>query len=315
MIEDPLSQSIRRQRAVLAEMFELAFQSLATTCAEVWGSRIKLNEIFTVTLQTIPNCKFLYAMNPNAVQISDGISSDGPFTADFGRDRSQRPYIREVGPGTSFFLSQAYISLREKRPFLTAIQVVTGGSGAVLGYIGADFDLRDLPFTRDVYEEPRYWRQIKGDPSIRGAVFHQTRFESELDYQIDTVIGVAEALMVNHGCYHLKFHFSSSRAVLWLKDDPYRYRLLDIQALIDPGTCLAYPTRPYSSEALIPADRIRSILDGFKELRFQDEILYLRSGALNIINGIVDLTFSCDGSHYVPFDEFLNHESAFWLSA
>ena len=97
-------------------------------------------------------------MNPKAVQISDNISSDGPITADFGRDRSQRPYIREVGLGTSFFLSQAYISLRAKRPSLTAIQMVTDGDGAVLGYIGADFDLRDLPLTRDLYEEPRHWR-------------------------------------------------------------------------------------------------------------------------------------------------------------
>ena len=65
---------------------------------------------------------------------------------------------------------------------------------------------------------------------------------------------------------------------------------------------------------MIPADRIRPVLEGFKELRFQDETLYLRSGALNIFNGIVSLTFSCDGSHYIPFDEFLNRDSAFWLS-
>ena len=315
MTEDPLSQSIRRQRAILAEMLKTAFKSLATTCAEVWGSRDKLNEILSVTLKTMPNCKFLYAMNPKAVQISDNISSHGPIPADFGRDRSQRPYIREVGPGTSFFLSQAYISLRAKRPSLTAIQVVTDGNGAVLGYIGADCDLRDLPLTRDLYEEPRHWRQIRGDPSIRGAVFHQTRFESDMDRQIDTVNGVAEALLVDHGGFHLKLHFSSSRAVLWLMDDPYRYRLLGIQALIDPDTCLAYPKVPYSTDAMISADRIRPVLEGFKELRFQDETLYLRSGTLNIFNGIVGLTFSCDGSHYIPFDEFLSRDSAFWLSA
>ena len=51
MTEDSLSQSIRRQRAILAEMFKTAFQSLATTCAVVWGSRDKLNEILSVTLQ------------------------------------------------------------------------------------------------------------------------------------------------------------------------------------------------------------------------------------------------------------------------
>jgi hypothetical protein len=66
---------------------------------------------------------------------------------------------------------------------------------------------------------------------------------------------------------------------------------------------------------MITADRIRPVLEGFKELRFLDEMLYLRSGTLNIFNGIVGLTFSCDGSHYIPFDEFLNRDSSFWLGA
>ena len=100
MAEDSLSQSIRQQRLILAEMFKTAFQRLAATCAQVWGSRDKLNEVLSVAQKTMPNCKYLYAMNPKAVQISDNISSDGPIAADFGRDRSQRPYISEVGPGT-----------------------------------------------------------------------------------------------------------------------------------------------------------------------------------------------------------------------
>jgi hypothetical protein len=31
-----------------------------------------------------------------------------------------------------------------------------------------------------------------------------------------------------------------------------------------------------------------------------DENIDLRSGSLNIYNGIVGLNFSCDGSHYMP---------------
>ena len=47
------------------------------------------------------------------------------------------------------------------------------------------------------------------------------------------------------------------------------------------------------------------ILEGFRELRLKDPQIYLRSGSLNVINGIVGLNFSCDGSHYINFDEFL----------
>ena len=44
-----------------------------------------------------------------------------------------------------------------------------------------------------------------------------------------------------------------------------------------------------------------------------DETIYLRSGMLNIFNGLIGLTFSCDGSHYMPWDEFLDKNLGFWL--
>ncbi|MDH3527334.1 MAG: hypothetical protein OEN52_10570 [Gammaproteobacteria bacterium] len=39
----------------------------------------------------------------------------------------------------------------------------------------------------------------------------------------------------------------------------------------------------------------------FKVLRRSDKAVYLRSGSLNIINGIVGLNFSCDGSYYLHY--------------
>jgi len=43
-------------------------------------------------------------------------------------------------------------------------------------------------------------------------------------------------------------------------------------------------------------------------------VIYLRSGSLNIFNGMISLNFSCDGSHYLPFREFLEEDSPFWQS-
>jgi hypothetical protein len=40
-----------------------------------------------------------------------------------------------------------------------------------------------------------------------------------------------------------------------------------------------------------------------------DETIYLRSGMLNVFNGMVGLTFLWDGSHYMPWDEFLDDGS------
>jgi len=68
-------------------------------------------------------------------------------------------------------------------------------------------------------------------------------------------------------------------------------------------------------DALVKAEQIAPVLRGLRELRFMDEMLYLRTGTLNIFNGVVGLTFSCDGSHYVPVDEFLAKGHDFWVSA
>ena len=55
------------------------------------------------------------------------------------------------------------------------------------------------------------------------------------------------------------------------------------------------------------------VFQQLKALRFADETIYLRSGSINIMNGMVGLTFSCDGSHYMPVEEFLDKDLSFWL--
>jgi len=312
--KENLQESIAHQREALSGMLREPMQQLAANCSREWGDRNRLNELLGEALKNLPYCKHLYALDTHALQISDNVSHEG-LQEGFGRDRSNRPYLGEIPPGDALQLSDAYISLRERRPSLTALQIVRDATGNTLGYIGAYFGLRDLPLTRKLYEEPRYWRQIKGDPSIRGTVFHQTRSDSEMDRHIDTVMGVVAELMLYHGIFHVMLHFSSSRAVIWVMEDPYRYRLLDIKELIDPDICLAYPRSPYSKDALIPAEKIRAVFDSFRALRLMDEMFYLRSATLNIFNGIVGLTFSCDGSHYIPYDEFLEMNHEFWIGA
>jgi hypothetical protein len=311
--KETLQESIAQQRRELLEMMQEPLQQLAALCQPVWAERAELDLVLSAGLKTLPYGRSLYALDTSGIQISSNVSAEGLMPASFGRDRSKRPYMSEVLPVTGALLSEAYISLFGRRPSLTAVQIVRDLSGTVLGFIGTDFDLRDLPLTHKLYDEPVFWQQLKGDPSIRNTVFHQNRVESVMDQQIETVLGVVEELMVYHGVYHVILHFSSSRAVLWVLEDPYRYRLLDIDALVDPDICLAFPKTPYPAEVLVPRERIRAVLDSFRDLRLMDEMFYLRSGTLNLFNGIVGLTFSCDGSHYIPHDEFLSAGYDFWV--
>ena len=143
----------------------------------------------------------------------------------------------------------------------------------------------------------------------------QERVESLMDGRIDEVLDLLRELIVVHGVFHGKLHFSSSRAILWLTDGPDRFRLLDFEDLTDPGVCLTYSSRPYPAAAVIPAEQVGEVLQTFRALRFMDETIYLRFGSLNIFNGIVGLNFSCDGSHYMPWQELLHKRLDFWIGS
>jgi hypothetical protein len=134
-----------------------------------------------------------------------------------------------------------------------------------------------------------------------------------MDERIDVVLDLLAELITVNGIFHAKLHFSSSRATLWTVDDPYRFRIHGIDELGNPDLCMAYPRRDYPEDAEIPQDAVPRILRCFRDLRFMDETIYLRSGMLNIFNGLIGLTFSCDGSHYMPWQEFLDKSLGFWL--
>ena len=210
-------------------------------------------------------------------------------------------------------LSSVYLSKYTFEFCLTALQAVSRDN-QLLGFIAADFAINDLLRNDKLaaIQEVK-WKQFRGDPSVRGTVFMQTRAHSLFDEHIDDAIGRIDMLMREHGVFHCKIHFSSGRCSFWLYDDPYNYRLHGVEEIIDPELCLAYPVRSYPGKAKTPAADIIRVLETFKALRFADETIYLRSGSLNIMNGMIGLTFSCDGSHYMSVDEFLVHDIGFWL--
>jgi len=305
-------ESIYLQREELARKLHDPLANLAIQCTSAWGDREKLDAILAEGFASIPHCAFLYCVGTDGIQICDNISLTSVESEDFGRDRSHRPYMKEAVPAWGFLLSDAYISLKNRRPSLTALQVVRANS-RTLGYLGADFDLRDLPATAELYDEPGYWRQVKGDPAIRGAVFQQCRVESRMDRHMDRALSILEELLTQRGVFQCQIHFSSSQATIWTVDDPFRYRILDHEALNDPDICLVFPSRPYPSDAVIPQVDIKQILGIMQSLRISDPNIYLRTASINIFNGMVSLTFSCDGSHYMPYVEFLMKDTSFWF--
>ncbi len=308
-----LQDSIRKQRDILTQLLSNSMHNLAGRCAEIIDVRVSLETLLTNALPNFSYCKHLYVLNADGVQITNNITQTGADADHFGRNRIDRPYMDGIIGITDFKLSEAYISRNKKRPSITAIQVIRNTDGQRVGFLGADFDLRELPQTTASYKEPDTWRQVKGDPSIRSGVFLQRRVDSLMDRNLDEVFSIMNELITEHGIFHGKFHFSSNRATIWQYDDPYVYRLLNIDDLTDPDICLAYPRCPYPERAIVPAEKVMPVFEMFGKLRFADENVYLRAGSLNIINGMVGLNFSCDGSHYMPYREFLEKSTDFWF--
>lgn len=148
------------------------------------------------------------------------------------------------------------------------------------------------------------WLQIKGDPSVRRFVFEQTRQASLFDERIDALMARVETLLNRHGVFHAKIHFSSNQLTCWLYQDPYRYRVFVGEEVFTPDFFDQFGAPVTIDNPAIPPEGVAPILAQFKRLRMTDKTIYLRNASINRINGLIGMTFSCDGSHYIPYQEF-----------
>ena len=313
---DWLERSIIEQHSFIENLLLGAMRQLSEICADNWTDIDKLNRLLKNYLsnKTDHRCRLLYAIDNEGMQHSGNITGTSIDEAVIGQDLSHRPYLKNLSLDDTgrLVLSDVYIDKQSHKPCITALHVITQ-KDKTIGFIAADFSVKDLPLKMVSDAKPYGWRQIKGDPSIRGTLFQQTRSYSVMDKHLGEVLDVIESLITDQGVFHAKLHFSSSRATLWHYNNPYHYRLHVLDEIINPKVCLAYEKTSYPEHAVTDIKMVRHILNTFKLLREADETIYLRAASLNIMNGLVGLNFSCDGSHYMPADEFLDKDIRFWF--
>ncbi len=311
----PLEESIRKERAALSAFLLKVIAPIAHICSEHWDNTDQLDKFLQAAIAHSNNSKLLYAVSCEGKQLSSNVSRKSIDPDKRGQDLAVRPYMQEINAETGFFmLSPVYVDHNDRRLCITAIHKVQDGEGRVLGCVAADYDLDQLP-SDSINEKisfPGQWRQIKGDPAIRKNLFQQQRVNSAIDEHLEEVHDIINDLICHRGVFHAKLHYSSSRATLWLYHDPHRYRLHVLEEITDPSVALAYRQSPYPKDAIVAQATIIQVLDRFRQLRDADSTIYLRSASLNIINGMVGLTFSCDGSHYMSAGEFLLKDDSFW---
>ncbi|MEJ2591300.1 MAG: hypothetical protein P8178_07860 [Candidatus Thiodiazotropha sp.] len=307
-----LQQIILNKKDALAAAIGEPLCRLAERCASVWHDADRLDAVLLERIGDITDCEFLYAWDLDGREISSLVQPGTTDPAWRGRDLSKRPYLKNNLPFKGIMLSSVYHSQFTDRECVTALQAVRQGD-ELKGFIAADFSLGKLVRDDRLSAGKQRWQQFKGDPAVRGTLFMQQRIPSRLDEHIDSVHETIHALMAEHGIFHCKIHYSSGRCSFWLMENPYSYRIHGVEEIIDPDIALAYPLHDYPAQAKVTPEEIHAVLEEFKALRFADETIYLRSASINIMNGLLGLTFSCDGSHYMPVAEFLEKNLGFWI--
>lgn len=152
---------------------------------------------------------------------------------------------------------------------------------------------------------PERWLQIKGDPSVREFLFQQHRIESLFDINIDRVHDIVHTLLTRKGVFHTKVHYSSSQLTCWFASDPFCYEKFVREEVLDPGFLDRFADGDYAGRtSVIDGDDIHRIYKEFRRLRLTDETIYLRNGSVNLINGMINMSFSCDGTHYIDHKTF-----------
>ena len=307
-----LKQVIAAKKTALARAIESPLSHLAEGIAPYWSDVDKLDLALTTQKNSVPYCHLLYALDVNGKQVSSNINNESVDSSLREQDLSERPFFSTALPYKGMLLSRAYVSDHSLRSCITAIHAVTEDEN-LLGFLAADFDINVLPLDGSAANPSNQWQQFRGDPAVRRTLFMQERVPSLMDQHLNVVNILVDNLMTTHGVFHCKLHYASGRCSLWLYDDPYHYRIHRVEEIIDPELCLAYPLCDYPKQAIVKPAQILVVLEQLKELRFADETIYLRSASLNIMNGMVGLTFSCDGSHYISVEEFLSKEKRFWF--
>lgn len=310
-----LDKTISQKKRFLASCIKKPLMQLASECADYWREPQRLAAILKNNFDSIPECRLLYCFDTHGRQYSS--QTDGRCVNDemIGRLLNDRPYFHGLLPYQGLALSSIYLSQHSNQPCITAICAVRY-KDTLLGFVAADFALHSLPgCSHKKSAGHNHWMQYKGDPAIRGTVFMQQRAKSLFDERLDRLVYILATLIEQHGIFHMQVDFSGSRVTLWSIESPFDFQVLTVEQLFANNLMQNYTQQCYPNDAVVEYDRISTVLMRFKALRMADETLYLRNAMINIINGMIGLTFSCDGFHLMSVDEFLAKDIKFWFGS
>jgi len=304
-------ETVSNKKKFLSSLIKAPISQIELGCYDRWSELDELTAFLQNSLCRLPHCQLLYVINTDGSQLTGNVTRNGTDTTWQQQDLSDRPYFTGNLPFRGMILSAAYLSQRPMQPCITAVQAINR-DGELLGFLAADFHLKDLPVINTTTLQRMHSQNSQHHPA--SGVSGQKRRTTEADTHIDYLIYAISTLMQEHGVFHCKLHFDSERCNLWAYQNPHTYQLHSIKELMSSELIDQYPATDYNQDNPVSAEQIPLIFAQLKALRQADDNSYLHSGSLNIVNGMVSLTFSHDEPQYLSADEFLNHDLGYWLN-
>ena len=147
----------------------------------------------------------------------------------------------------------------------------------------------------------------RGDPSVRAQLFEQQRAPSLFDESIDQLHVIVKELLDTQRRIPYQAPLLILPADLLVARDPFCYEKFVRETVLEAGIADRFPDADYAGRvSLLNAGEIEPALGEFKRLRLTDETIYLRNAAVNLINGMINMSFSCDGTHYIDHKTFFS---------
>jgi len=306
-------ETVSSKKKFLSSLIKAPMTQIEHQSALLWPDRKELTEYLSDSLCRLPHCQLLYAINPDGTQYTGNITRYGTDDSWQNQDLSERPYMSANLPYRGMILSAAYLSQRSMQPCMTVLQAINI-RGQLLGFIAADFHLKDLPIMNTSTLQRMHSQNSRHHPMSGVNTKHGRADNSVSDSNIDYLIYALSTMMQEHGIFHCQIHFNSDCCYLWSEDDPHQYTIHNIKQVMSSDVLTTYSAREYHSRNTLAIEKIPLVFAQFKAIRQADDRIYLRSGSLNLVNGLVGLSFSCDGSHSLTVDEFLNRDLGYWLN-
>ena len=129
---------------------------------------------------------------------------------------------------------------------------------------------------------------------------------------LDEVLAILNTLVCDHGAYYIHVNFSKAYMTIRFVDNPFSCRLYSVNEIMNRQFSLSYPQQSYLSHARLKQDSVSIVLGHFAVLSMTDDSIRLTAASLNIINGVVGLTFSDGSSFSMSSDGFLNGAIPFY---